>query len=88
MDWGLMKDLFVPKSQQLNPMRPNGEYLVKIYLDEQTGRVAATERFDESLSNDLLTVKPMDKVQLIVYRRYRYWLCCYHQQSTHRGTSP
>src|SRR5688572_29035430 len=32
LDWGLMKDLFVAKSQQVSPMRPNGEYLVKIYL--------------------------------------------------------
>ncbi len=69
LDFGLMKDLFVPKSQQVNPMRPNGEYLVKIYMDEQTGRIAATERFDDSLSNDLLTVKVLDTVDLIVYRR-------------------
>jgi predicted RNA-binding protein (virulence factor B family) len=69
LDFGLMKDLFVPKSQQVNPMRPNGEYLVKIYMDEQTGRIAATERFDESLSNDVLSVKVLDTVDLIVYRR-------------------
>jgi predicted RNA-binding protein (virulence factor B family) len=69
LDFGLMKDLFVAKSQQINPMRPNGEYLVKIYLDEQTGRIAATERFDDSLSNDVLTVKTLDTVKLIVYRR-------------------
>ena len=69
MDWGLMKDLFVAKSQQINPMRPLGEYLVKIYLDEQTGRIAATERFDDSFSNEQLTVKLLEAVQLIVYRR-------------------
>jgi uncharacterized protein len=69
MDWGLMKDLFVAKSQQLTGMRPNGEYLVKIYRDEQTNRIAATERFDNTLSNDVLTVKVLDVVELIVYRR-------------------
>jgi predicted RNA-binding protein (virulence factor B family) len=69
MDWGLMKDLFVAKSQQLTGMLPNGEYLVKIYRDEQTDRVAATERFDNSLSNEILTVKTLDVVKLIVYRR-------------------
>jgi len=69
LDWGLMKDIFVPKSQQLTGMRPNGEYLVKIYRDEQTGRVAATEKFDSSLSNDHLTVQPLQSVNLIVYRR-------------------
>lgn len=69
MDWGLMKDLFVAKSQQTTGMRPNGEYLVKIYRDEQTGRVAATEKFDDSLSNEVLTVQPLETVELTVYRR-------------------
>jgi len=69
MDWGLMKDIFVPKSQQINNIIPNGEYLVKIYIDEQTGRIAATEKFDYDLSNDDLTVKEFDEVKLTVYRR-------------------
>lgn len=69
LDWGLMKDLFVPRSQQLMGMRTGGEYLVKIYLDEQTGRVAATEKIEQFLSNDKLTVKELDTVNLVVYRR-------------------
>ena len=69
LDWGLMKDLFVPKSQQLQKMIPNGSYLVKIVLDEQTGRLAATEKIDSFLSNDNLTVKELDEVHLTVYRR-------------------
>ena len=69
LDFGLMKDLFVPKSQQLGKMMPHGDYLVKIYLDEQTGRLAATEKFDHLLSNENLTVKEKDIVDLIVYRR-------------------
>lgn len=69
LDWGLMKDLFVPKSQQVSFMRPMGEYIVKIYLDEQTGRLAATERIDQFLSNDELTVKEKDIVDLLVYRQ-------------------
>lgn len=69
LDWGLMKDLFVPKSQQVSFMRPMGEYLVKIYMDEQTGRLAATERIDAFLSNENLAVKEKDIVELLVYRR-------------------
>ena len=69
LDWGLMKDLFVPKSQQLMPMRPNGEYLVKIYIDAQTGRAAATERIEDDLQNVELTVKELDEVELTVLRR-------------------
>jgi len=69
LDWGLMKDLFVPKSKQVTGMRVGGEYLVKIYLDEQTGRLAATEKFDSSLSNVQLTVKEMDTIDITIYRK-------------------
>lgn len=69
MDWGLMKDLFVPRSQQISFMRPGGEYIVKIYLDEQTGRLAATEKIERFLSNESLTVKEKEQVNLLVYRQ-------------------
>ena len=69
LDWGLMKDLFVPKSKQLSGMRLGGDYLVRIYLDEQTGRLAATEKIEPSLSNENLTLKEKDPVDLTVFRR-------------------
>ena len=69
LDMGLMKDLFVPKSKQVMGMRPNGDYLVKIYMDEQTGRIAATEKLEPYLSNESITVKELEVVDLIVYRR-------------------
>jgi predicted RNA-binding protein (virulence factor B family) len=69
LDWGLMKDLFIPRSRQKNFMQPNGNYLVKIIMDEQTGRLAATEKIDSFLSNETLTVKEMDLVDLLVYRK-------------------
>lgn len=69
LDWGLMKDLFVPASKQLGGMREGGEYLVKLYIDEMTGRVAATEKIEQLLSNDQLTVKELDQVDLLVYRK-------------------
>jgi predicted RNA-binding protein (virulence factor B family) len=68
LDWGLMKDVFVPVSQQLSTMRLGGKYLVKLYIDAQTGRVAATEKIDKQVSNDILTVKEGEKVKIQVYR--------------------
>ena len=50
-------------------MRPLGEYLVKIFIDEQTGRVAATEKVEQTLQNDELGVKELEEVNLIVLRR-------------------
>jgi predicted RNA-binding protein (virulence factor B family) len=69
LDWGLMKDLFVPKSKQLSTMRVGGTYIVQIYIDEQTGRVTATEKIEYLLSNEHLDVKEKDPVDLLVYRR-------------------
>jgi uncharacterized protein len=69
LDWGLMKDLFIPKSGMISFMRPMGEYLVKIVMDEQTGRVAATEKLERFLSNETLTVKEKEEVDLLVYRQ-------------------
>jgi predicted RNA-binding protein (virulence factor B family) len=68
MDWGLMKDLFVPVSKQESRMYEGEKYLIMVYLDEQTGRVAGTERINRFLSNDELTVKYLDPVDLLIYR--------------------
>lgn len=69
LDNGLMKDLFVPRSKQLTQMLPGGEYLVRIYLDDRTGRMTATEKIEPFLSNDQLTIKELELVHLTVYRR-------------------
>lgn len=69
LDMGLMKDLFVAKSQQIMGMHAGGWYLIKIYIDEQTGRIAGTEKIERHLSNEELTVKEMEEVDLVVYRK-------------------
>jgi len=69
LDWGLMKDLFVPLSQQVSRMHEGERYPVLIYVDEQTGRVAATEKFARHLSNDALTVREGDAVDLLVWQQ-------------------
>jgi uncharacterized protein len=69
LDNGLMKDLFVPRNMQLQGMIKNGEYLVYIYIDTLTGRMAATEKFAHVLQNETLTVKALEEVNLTVLRR-------------------
>jgi len=68
LNWGLMKDLFLPLSQQASPIRVGGKYLVYIYIDEQTGRVAATERISKFIDNDDLTIAEGDEVDMLVWR--------------------
>ena len=69
--WGIMKDLFVPLSQQVSRMVVGGSYTVYIYIDEQTGRVAATEKTWPYIDkeNEHLDVKERDSVNLLIYRR-------------------
>jgi uncharacterized protein len=69
LDWGLAKDLFVPRSKQISYMRPNGEYIIKIMMDEKTGRLYGTEKFESFLSNEHLAVKDLEEVNMLVYRR-------------------
>jgi len=69
LDWGLMKDLFIPRSRQVSFMIPNGEYVVKIMKDEKTGRLFATEKLEPFLSNKKLSVKEMDLVDLLICRK-------------------
>lgn len=76
MNLGLMKDIFVPRSQQISRMRVHGDYLVHIYVDEKTGRMAASEKFEHLLNNQLLTVTEGEEVQLMVYRKTDIGFLC------------
>jgi uncharacterized protein len=69
LDWGLMKDLFLPASQQRLKALKGQTIPVMIYLDKQTGRVAATEKFGHFLDNENLSVEEKQEVDLFVYRK-------------------
>lgn len=76
LDWGLMKDLFVAKSQQKMGMYKGGWYLVKIYLDAQTGRVAASEKIERYVNNEQLTVHEKQEVDIVIYRQTEIGYSC------------
>lgn len=67
LDWGLPKDLLVPYGEQRVKMRRGGIYLVYIYLDKATGRIAASAKTDKFLGNAYPDYKPGDKVSALVY---------------------
>lgn len=68
MDWGLEKHLLVPFREQRNKMREGQWYVVYCYLDERSNRLVASNKLDKFLSNDELTVRVREKVDLIVTR--------------------
>lgn len=69
LKWGIMKDVFLPLSQQRSAIYEGDSYMVYLYNDERTGRVTATEKFNQYLSNEELTVKEGDEVDLFIYRK-------------------
>ena len=49
LSWGVMKDLFVPFREQRRTMEVGEHHVVYVYLDEATGRLAATAKVDRYL---------------------------------------
>ena len=52
LDWGLLKDLLVPFGEQSPTMEIGKSYIVRIYVDKQSNRIAATTRLDRYLDKD------------------------------------
>lgn len=69
LDWGLEKDLLVPFKEQRQRLVAGQSYVVYMDLDELTDRLYATTRVDKKLSNENLTVKAGDEVELMVYQK-------------------
>ena len=49
LDWGLMKDLFVPFREQRRKMEVGRYYIVYIYIDEASHRIVGTAKVDRYL---------------------------------------
>ena len=66
LDWGLQKDLLVPFSEQKAKMKEGGEYLVHVYLDKKTDRIAASAKLDKFLDETYPGYQPGDEVKLFI----------------------
>jgi len=66
LDWGLPKDLLVPYNQQHTAMEEDKYYLVRIYLDQHTDRIAASSKLDKFIDIWPAEYQQGDKVKLII----------------------
>lgn len=66
LDWGLPKQLLVPFSEQRSKMIEGKKYLVYIYTDMKTNRIAASAKVDKFISETLPDYELSDKVELVV----------------------
>lgn len=69
LDWGLQKDLFVPRSEQQTHMFVGRIYVVFAYLDEKTGRIIASSKLDRFLGHLPANYAEGEEVELLIYEQ-------------------
>ncbi len=66
MDWGIDKDLFVPYSEQIAEMQAGNKYLVFIFIDERSGRIAGSMKWNEFIDDEKNNFRNGEAVELII----------------------
>jgi predicted RNA-binding protein (virulence factor B family) len=67
LDWGLKgKDFFLPNRNQQGGVLAGRSYIVWLYVDNITGRCVATMKLKPFIDNDIITVKPRQKVDILI----------------------
>jgi len=66
LNWGMEKDLFSPFKEQARPMEKDKRYIVTMYLDKQTGRLAASSKINQFLDKEPLDIEVGQEVDLMV----------------------
>ena len=66
VNWGLPKDLFVPLSQQKEHFHIGKKYLLRVCLDEQTGRLYATQKIGKYFNRDMSGLHQNKELDAIV----------------------
>ena len=90
LDWGLMKDLFVPFREQKIRMAEGDLCLVYVYWDELSQRIVASAKLDKFISTDVPDYQLNEEVDLLIVRQTdlgykaiinnRHWGMLYHNQ--------
>jgi len=66
VNWGLPKDLFVPLSQQKCHFHIGSKYILRVCLDDETGRLYGTHKIGKWLSKDTKYLEVNEKVNILV----------------------
>ncbi len=69
LDWGLMKDLFVPFREQKMKMQKDHSYLVHVHLDPETYRIMASAKVERYLSEDYPPYHGGDEVDCLIWQK-------------------
>ena len=90
VDWGLPKDLLIPKKNQMTDLTVGQSYICAIYRDMASGRVVATQKVNAYIYNDDVELEIGEKVNILVavesdfgFRvviENKHWGVIYHDQ--------
>ena len=69
LNWGLMKDLFVPFREQKMKMQVGKRYVVYVHLDEESYRIVASAKVEHFLSTEKPDYQPGQEVEVLVWQR-------------------
>lgn len=66
LDWGLPKDLFVPRGEQKEDMIEKESYVVYLYKENGRNRIAASSKLDAFLDKEPISFKENDQIDLLI----------------------
>ncbi len=66
MDWGIAKDVFVSYAEQRGEMVVGKKYLVHLFVDDISGRIAATTKWIKYLNDDISELETGEEVELLI----------------------
>jgi hypothetical protein len=69
LDWGLPKDLLVPRREQAQPMQEGQSYVVCVYVDEKSETIVGSSRLELFLNEFSSSYTPRQAVDLLIYER-------------------
>ena len=69
LDWGLMKDLFVPFREQKMKMQVGRKYVIHAHLDDESYRIVASAKVERYLSKDRPEYASGDEVNILIWQK-------------------
>lgn len=69
LDWGLLKDLFVPFREQKMKMIKGHSYIVHLHIDEESYRIVASAKIERYFSKEMPPYKSGDAVSIMIWQK-------------------
>ena len=69
LNWGLMKDLFVPFREQKMKMQVGKQYVIHAHLDDESYRIVASAKVDRYLSKEKTPYEPGQEVSILIWQK-------------------